>query len=177
MARAGRTLARVGSCTELLATPKKAFPAVNARRANDNAAASAGLIQKNRELKTSARSLRVTHAGRCRRNVYRRHDRGQRLGDDVWREAASCSAGVTLEAKKYQAIPFGAGDLAGDRGQRLIWPAQIFKIVRAHRDAVLDPLVFPDQSCTGDRPLEGARFPFSRVPGRVLFRHGAEPLQ
>src|SRR6266404_5138386 len=51
MARAGRTLARVGSCTELLATPKKAFPAVNARRANDNAAASAGLIQKNRELK------------------------------------------------------------------------------------------------------------------------------
>ena len=51
MARAGRTLARVGSCTELLATPEKAFPAVNARRANDNAAASAGLIQKNRELK------------------------------------------------------------------------------------------------------------------------------
>jgi len=34
-----------------LATPEKAFPAVNARRANDNAAASAGLIQKNRELK------------------------------------------------------------------------------------------------------------------------------
>jgi|SRR5712672_1267195 hypothetical protein len=56
MARAGRTLARVGSCTELLATPEKAFPAVNARRANDNAAASAGLIQKNRELKQRRRA-------------------------------------------------------------------------------------------------------------------------
>src|SRR5258708_24510393 len=56
MARAGRTLARVGSCTELLATPEKAFPAVNAGRANDNAAASAGLIQKNRELKQRRRA-------------------------------------------------------------------------------------------------------------------------
>ncbi len=64
MARAGRTLARVGSRTEFLATPEKAFPAVNARRANDNATASAGLIRKNRELKAAPPSDHIP-LGRC----------------------------------------------------------------------------------------------------------------
>jgi hypothetical protein len=68
MDRAGRTLARVGSCTEFLATPEKVFPAVNARRPNDNATALAGLIRKNRELNQRAPSDHTPLRRRCERS-------------------------------------------------------------------------------------------------------------
>ena len=46
-----------------MATSKEAFPAVNARRANDNATASAGLIRKNRELNQRRRAIILRSGG------------------------------------------------------------------------------------------------------------------
>jgi DNA invertase Pin-like site-specific DNA recombinase len=102
------------------------------------------------------------HAGRCRPSALLR--RGHGSSGDVRCEEASCSAGVTLEAKEHQAIPLGAGDLAGDRGQRLVRPAQILEVVRAHRDAVLDP------------PGIAVRFRVYRLAG-FRARHAVGPVQ
>jgi hypothetical protein len=48
----------------ILGDSRKGLPAINARRANDNAAASAGLIRKNRELKAAPPSDHI-QLGRC----------------------------------------------------------------------------------------------------------------
>ena len=62
-------------------------------------------------------------------------------------------ASPVLEAEEEQPVPARAGDGACDRRKRFVRPALIFEILVAHRDAVLDALVFADQPRAGDRPL------------------------
>ena len=60
---------------------------------------------------------------------------------------------LVLEAEEhqpFQRVPVMARAIGG---QRFVWPALIFEVVVAHRDAVLDALPFADQPGAGDRPV------------------------
>ena len=72
-------------------------------------------------------------------------------------------ASPVLEAEEDEPVPARAGDGAGNGGERFVRPALIFEILVAHRDAVLDALLFPDQPRAGDRPILGGLPPARRI--------------
>ena len=82
-----------------------------------------------------------------------------------------------LRPKKSKPIPARAGDGARDRRQRFVRPALIFEILVAHRDAVLDALVFADEPRAGDRPFVGGLPAPRRVATVELLAELAQALQ
>src|SRR5262245_39723515 len=60
---------------------------------------------------------------------------------------------MVLQAKKEQTVPAGAGDRAGNRGQRFVWSPPVLEILIAHRHAVLDAPPFANEPRAGDRPI------------------------
>src|SRR5271167_1650565 len=56
--------------------------------------------------------------------------------------------GPALEAEEQRSRPVGAGDRAGDFGQRLVAPTSVNDVVVEHRDAVMDAAPLPDQHGT-----------------------------
>src|SRR6266540_2348936 len=79
----------------------------------------------------------------------------RRRSEAFGRLTSSWPGPLVFQAEEDPSVPARARDRAGDGGEGLVREALVFIALVADRHAVLDPLPFPDEPRSGDRPVLG----------------------